>query len=93
MPGSTIEPRTLTADEQIDIHLLLAEQRRVQDELRATHLTAHQRKLIGQMFQLRILTRGVLHFDEAILVASQQRQTLPTESAIIARRKGEQHHA
>lgn len=87
MPGQQIEPRTLTADEQIDIHLLLAEQRRLQDELHSTHLTAHQHKLLWQMFQLRILTRGVLHFDQAIVVAGQQRPTLPTESGIIARRK------
>jgi hypothetical protein len=61
---STIEPRTLTAEEQTQLAHYLRQQRLVQDELRASGLTPKQMRLLGKMFHHRLVIRGILRLDE-----------------------------
>lgn len=66
MPGSkkTFEDRTLTADEQSALVLLLVAQRAAEDDLIKTGLSRQQLKLLGQIHHLRLQIWGVLTIPE-----------------------------
>lgn len=70
MPTSTIEPRTLTADEQAQLVYWLYEQRIAQNDLQATGLTKTQLYHLGRMMRARFQVHAVLALPEALWTAT-----------------------
>ena len=66
-PEDKLDPLILFGHDQVDIHLLLVEQRQVEEQLKRTALTDGQLSLIMESMRLRHLVRGKLAFGEQVI--------------------------
>lgn len=66
MPDSTIEPRTLTADEQTNLVYWLYQQRLAQTDLQATNLDRVQLYHLGRIMHARLHVHAILNLSETL---------------------------